>query len=117
MVVGVVLAVPLYAAEAAGDILDLQRGSSSATLSDPLGSSQSAITGTLLALVVIAEGEGQISTEVPVDQCVTAGVKLDGPNDVASGIYLAVPQSTPDANPSPAVKVIVWSWLLNALSI
>ena len=37
LVVGLVLAVPLYAAEAAGDILDLQRGSSSATLSDPLG--------------------------------------------------------------------------------
>ncbi len=47
-----------------------------------------------LALVVIAEGEGQISTESPVDQCVTAGIKLDGPNDVARGIYLAVPQST-----------------------
>ena len=54
LIVGLVLAVPLYAAEAAGDILDLQRGSSSASLSDPLGSSQSAITGTLLALVVIA---------------------------------------------------------------
>ncbi|WKA30068.1 type III secretion system export apparatus subunit SctT [Bradyrhizobium roseum] len=54
LIVGLVLAVPLYAAEAAGDILDLQRGSSSATLSDPLGSSQSAITGTLLALIVIA---------------------------------------------------------------
>ena len=37
LVVGLVLAVPLYAAEVAGDILDLQRGSSSATLSDPLG--------------------------------------------------------------------------------
>src|SRR5437762_3587202 len=47
-----------------------------------------------LALVVIAEGEGQISAEAPVDQCVTAGIKLDGPNDVARGIYLAVPQST-----------------------
>ena len=47
-----------------------------------------------LALVVIAEGEGQISAEAPVDQCVTAGIRLDGPNDVARGIYLAVPQST-----------------------
>lgn len=47
-----------------------------------------------LGLVVIAEGEGQISAEAPVDQCVTAGIKLDGPNDVARGIYLAVPQST-----------------------
>jgi type III secretion protein T len=53
LVVGVVLAVPLYAAEVAGDILDLQRGSSSASLSDPLGSTQSNITGTLLALIVI----------------------------------------------------------------
>ena len=51
---GVVLAVPLYAAEVAGDVLDLQRGSSSASLSDPLGSTQSNITGTLLALIVIA---------------------------------------------------------------
>ena len=54
LVVGVVLGVPLYAAEVAGDVLDLQRGSSSASLSDPLGSSQSNITGTLLALIVIA---------------------------------------------------------------
>jgi type III secretion protein T len=54
LVVGVVLAVPLYAAEVAGDVLDLQRGSSSASLSDPLGSIQSNITATLLALIVIA---------------------------------------------------------------
>ena len=54
LVVGVVLAVPLYAAEVAGDVLDLQRGSSSASLSDPLGSIQANITGTLLALVIIA---------------------------------------------------------------
>ena len=47
-----------------------------------------------MALVVIAEGEGEISAEAPVEQCVSAGVKLDGPNDVARGIYLAVPQST-----------------------
>jgi type III secretion protein T len=54
LVVGVVLAVPLYAAEVAGDIVDLQRGSSSASLSDPLGTVEANITGTLLALVVIA---------------------------------------------------------------
>jgi type III secretory pathway component EscT len=45
LIVGLVLAVPLYAAEAAGDILDLQRGSSSASLSDPLGTSQAAYHG------------------------------------------------------------------------
>src|SRR5215471_10120771 len=54
LVVGAVLAVPLYAAEVAGDVLDLQRGSSSASISDPLGSIQANITGTLLALIVIA---------------------------------------------------------------
>ena len=54
LVVGLVLGVPLYAAEAAGDILDQQRGSTSATLSDALGTTQSSITGTLLALVIIA---------------------------------------------------------------
>jgi len=53
LIVGAVLSVPLYAAEVCGDILDLQRGSSSASLSDPLGSTQSNITGTLLALIVI----------------------------------------------------------------
>ena len=46
-----------------------------------------------LALVVIAEGEGTISAEVPVGECVTAGVTLDGPNDVPTGIYLSVPES------------------------
>jgi hypothetical protein len=47
-----------------------------------------------MALVVIAEGEGEISGEKTVDQCVTPGITLDGPNDVARGIYLCVPQST-----------------------
>jgi len=47
-----------------------------------------------LALVVIAEGEGQISAEVAIADCVTPGVQLTGPNDVARGIYLAVPKTT-----------------------
>lgn len=54
LVVGLVLAVPLYAAEAAGDIVDQARGSSQATLSDAMGSSQSTLTGTLLVLIIIA---------------------------------------------------------------
>jgi len=54
LVVGLVLGVPLFTAEIAGDVLDLQRGSSSGTLSDPLGTTQSQISGTLLALVIIA---------------------------------------------------------------
>ena len=47
-----------------------------------------------LALVVIAEGEGEISPEVPIADCVTPGVSLAGPNDVVSGIYLSVPETT-----------------------
>ncbi len=43
-----------------------------------------------LALVLIAEGEGQLSAEVPVAQCVTPGVVLSGTNDVATGVYLGV---------------------------
>jgi type III secretion protein T len=54
LIVGLVLAVPLYAAQLAGDMLDLQRGSSSASLSDPQGSTQANLTGTLLVLVIIA---------------------------------------------------------------
>jgi hypothetical protein len=46
-----------------------------------------------LALVVIAEGEGQLSGDTPVKDCVTAGVNLTGPNDVATGLYLAVSQT------------------------
>jgi type III secretion protein T len=54
VVVGLVLGVPFFAAEIAGDVLDLQRGSSSASLVDPLGAVEANITGTLLALVILA---------------------------------------------------------------
>ena len=47
-----------------------------------------------LALVVIAEGEGEISSEASIAECVTPGVTLSGPNDVANGVYLSVPQTT-----------------------
>jgi hypothetical protein len=45
-----------------------------------------------LALVVIAEGEGSLSAETPVDQCVTSGVSLPEPDDrdVATSVYLSV---------------------------
>jgi hypothetical protein len=46
-----------------------------------------------LALVVVAEGEATLSGDVPVAQCVTQGVTLDGPNDVATGTYLSVTQT------------------------
>jgi type III secretion protein T len=54
IVLGFVLGAPLWAAEAAGDILDLQRGASMATLIDPQGAEEASVTGTILALVMVA---------------------------------------------------------------
>ena len=59
--------------------------------------STATVTTPWLALVVIAEGEGQLSGETPVGQCVTAGVTLTGPNDVATSVYLAVTRTVVDA--------------------
>src|SRR5215218_5864946 len=44
-----------------------------------------------LALVLIAEGEGQLLTDVPVEACVTTGVTLDSDRDVPKGACLVVP--------------------------
>jgi type III secretion protein T len=52
--IGLVLGVPFWAAEAAGDMLDLQRGSTAATLFDPSAIGEEGITGTLLTLVIVA---------------------------------------------------------------
>jgi hypothetical protein len=49
-----------------------------------------------LALVVMAEGEGTLSGDTPVKDCVTPGVTLTGPNDVATGLYLSVSQTVID---------------------
>ena len=48
-----------------------------------------------LALVVVAEGEAQLSTATPVKDCVTAGTALLDPNDkdVEQGLYLAVTET------------------------
>ncbi len=46
-----------------------------------------------LALVVIAEGEGSLSGETAVQDCVTPGVTLSGPNDVATGVHLTVTET------------------------
>lgn len=43
-----------------------------------------------LALVVLAEGEAKLSTEVEVAECVTPGTVLSGPADVPRGLYLEV---------------------------
>ena len=56
-VVGLTLAlamgVPFWAAEAAGDILDLQRGSTMGTLVDPMMTHETSATGTLLAVIML----------------------------------------------------------------
>ena len=46
-----------------------------------------------LALVVLAEGEGTLSAAVPVEQCVTPGLHLDGDVDTAQGRYLEVDET------------------------
>jgi type III secretion protein T len=54
LMIGLVLGVPIWAAEAAGDVLDLQRGSTASSLLDPLATREESITGTLLGLVMTA---------------------------------------------------------------
>ncbi|MDQ3980002.1 MAG: hypothetical protein M3314_10680 [Actinomycetota bacterium] len=46
-----------------------------------------------LALVVLAEGEGALSGEVDVSQCLTPGRQLSGDSDTSRGRYLEVRQS------------------------
>jgi type III secretion protein T len=54
LVIGFVLGIPIWAAEIAGDVLDLQRGSSFAGLVDPGSGQESSVLSTLLALVMVA---------------------------------------------------------------
>src|SRR5712672_744689 len=49
-----------------------------------------------LALVLIAEGEGQLLSDVPVADCTTAGVDLGDDADVPKGACLEVPQAVVD---------------------
>jgi type III secretion protein T len=53
LMLGLVMGVPFWAAEAAGDILDLQRGSSMGTLIDPMMTHETSATGTLLTIVMM----------------------------------------------------------------
>ena len=55
-----------------------------------------ATTTPWVALVVIAEGEGTLSGDTPIAECVTPGVTLAGPNDVATGVYLSVTRTVID---------------------
>lgn len=51
---GLAMGVPFWAAEAAGDILDLQRGSTMGNLVDPMMTHETSATGTLLAVIMVA---------------------------------------------------------------
>ncbi|CCK31824.1 hypothetical protein BN159_7445 [Streptomyces davaonensis JCM 4913] len=49
-----------------------------------------------LALVLIAEGEGELKPDVAVEQCVTPGVALGAERDVPKGSCLVVPRRVVD---------------------
>jgi hypothetical protein len=49
-----------------------------------------------LALVLVAEGEGELRHDQPVDRCVTDGVSLPGERDVPKSTCLEVPQRVVD---------------------
>jgi type III secretion protein T len=50
---GFALGIPFWAAEAAGNIVDLQRGSTMGTLIDPMMTHETSATGTLLMIVMV----------------------------------------------------------------
>jgi type III secretion protein T len=53
-IIGIAFGVPFWAAEAAGDLVDLQRGSTAGQLLDPLALAESNITATLLSMTLVA---------------------------------------------------------------
>lgn len=54
VVIGVVFGIPFWAAEVAGELVDLQRGSTMGQLLDPMGSTESGVTSTLLVVMLVA---------------------------------------------------------------
>jgi type III secretion protein T len=54
LAIGLILGIPIWAAEAAGDILDLQRGATAAGLFDPSSAVEEGITGTLFGIIMVA---------------------------------------------------------------
>lgn len=53
-IIGIAFGIPFWAAEVAGDLVDLQRGSTSAQLIDPLQVSETSIAGTLFVFSLLA---------------------------------------------------------------
>lgn len=54
VVIGLVFGVPFWAAEVAGELIDLQRGSTMAQIIDPMGSTQTGVTATLMTITLLA---------------------------------------------------------------
>lgn len=52
--IGLAFGVPFWAAEVAGDLVDLQRGSTMSQLLDPLAAGESSVTATLLTVSLLA---------------------------------------------------------------
>ena len=53
-VIGLAFGIPFWAAEMAGELVDLQRGSTMSQLVDPLSSGESSVTATLFSVCIIA---------------------------------------------------------------
>lgn len=53
VIIGLVFGIPFWAAEVAGELIDLQRGSTMAQLLDPLSAGESSVTSTLLSITLI----------------------------------------------------------------
>ena len=54
LLIGLLFGIPFWAAEVAGELVDLQRGSTMAQLVDPLSSGESSVLATLLTVMLIA---------------------------------------------------------------
>jgi type III secretion protein T len=52
--IGLAFGIPFWAAEVAGDLIDLQRGSTMSQLVDPLSAGESSVTATLLTITLLA---------------------------------------------------------------
>lgn len=54
VMIGLLFGIPFWAAEVAGELVDLQRGSTMAQLIDPMNSTESGVTSTLLSVMLVA---------------------------------------------------------------
>ncbi|MBB2974101.1 type III secretion system export apparatus subunit SctT [Mesorhizobium sp. RMAD-H1] len=54
IIIGIAFGIPFWAAEVAGDLVDLQRGSTSAQLVDPLAINEASISATLFSISLVA---------------------------------------------------------------